>query len=221
MVFKKVKNQKGVSLFLALVIMTIFLSMGLGLTAILMSQREVIRGIDYSVIALGAADTGAERAIFLDVMCTDSAFCLNNQDICDYDICSGVDPGYSPFGDLDESGASFDVEVTVNCGVKSIKSTGSYQKVKRAFEIGYGVTLADIYLNSASGKTCTQICDAMYCNCTGMGVDAQANDDNYYEYGAGPCTLVWPADCSANMVDESEFCYGNAAKWTHCKCEAF
>jgi len=45
----KFEKQKGVSLFLALVIMTIFLSMGAGLGVILIKQKESIRGMSSSL----------------------------------------------------------------------------------------------------------------------------------------------------------------------------
>jgi Tfp pilus assembly protein PilX len=56
-------RQKGVSLYLALLIMAVILSIGLGVSAILLGQIKVIRGMGDSVVAFYAADTGIERAL--------------------------------------------------------------------------------------------------------------------------------------------------------------
>ena len=57
------KSNRGVSLYLALLIMAILLSIGLGISAILFGQIKIIRGIGDSVVAFYAADTGIERAL--------------------------------------------------------------------------------------------------------------------------------------------------------------
>jgi len=58
------QNQKGVSLYLTLMIMTILLAIALGISSILVSQIKMIRGMGYSVIAFYAADTGIERELY-------------------------------------------------------------------------------------------------------------------------------------------------------------
>lgn len=55
--------QKGIALYLTLILLTIILTIVLGLGTILISQMKTIRGIGYSVIALYAADTGVERVL--------------------------------------------------------------------------------------------------------------------------------------------------------------
>jgi len=56
-------SQKGVALYLTLILLTVILAIVLGLGAILVSQMKTIRGIGYSVVALYAADTGVERVL--------------------------------------------------------------------------------------------------------------------------------------------------------------
>ena len=56
--------QGGVSLFLTIIIMTILLSVGLGITTILLGQLRMIGGIGDSVIAFYAADTGVEHILY-------------------------------------------------------------------------------------------------------------------------------------------------------------
>lgn len=56
--------QKGVSLYLALMIIAILLSIILGLSTILISQIRVIKGMGDSVTAFCAAETGIERVLY-------------------------------------------------------------------------------------------------------------------------------------------------------------
>jgi len=63
----KRKNEKGVALYLAVVVMLVVLAVVVGISAILAKQLKTIRGLDYSVKALYAADSGLER-VLLDIM---------------------------------------------------------------------------------------------------------------------------------------------------------
>lgn len=57
------KSQKGIALYLSIVILAIILAMVLGLGAILFSQIKTIRGMGSSVVALYAADAGIEEVL--------------------------------------------------------------------------------------------------------------------------------------------------------------
>ena len=62
-------SQKGVSLYLAVIIMLILLAIALGVSTILVGQIKTIRGMGNSVSAFYAADTGIEtelKKIFKD-----------------------------------------------------------------------------------------------------------------------------------------------------------
>jgi hypothetical protein len=62
---KKNQNlQKGTALFLAVVILGVMLAIALGISTILVSQIRVFRGMENSVQAFFAADTGIERNLF-------------------------------------------------------------------------------------------------------------------------------------------------------------
>lgn len=56
-------NKRGVSLYIAIAIMAILLASVLGIGAILLSQFKAMRGVENSVIAFYAADSGIERAL--------------------------------------------------------------------------------------------------------------------------------------------------------------
>jgi len=64
---KERKYQKGISLFLAISLMTVLLGIVLGTCAILLSQFKVTAGMEDSVTALYAADTGIEK-VLMDVI---------------------------------------------------------------------------------------------------------------------------------------------------------
>jgi len=59
-----INNSKGVSIYLSLMIMVILLAIGLGISAIVVSQMKMLTGMGDSVIAIYAADTGVERVLY-------------------------------------------------------------------------------------------------------------------------------------------------------------
>lgn len=61
--------QKGETLFITLVIMTIFLAIGLGISTIIISQFKMIGEMGYSVKAFYAADSGIERISYENKLC--------------------------------------------------------------------------------------------------------------------------------------------------------
>ena len=145
-------SQKGVSLFLTIIILSIILSIVLGLSTILVGQIKTIRVIGHSVVALYTADSGIEQTLkaVLDHMA----------------LGSSLDPTYSGFVDLDgdsletSNDASYKAEV-VCCGPPAgpicyynagnvcpitvntdcvasyfcMRSVGTYKNTKRAIEI--------------------------------------------------------------------------------------
>jgi len=125
----KIQNfEKGVSLYLALMITAVLLAIGLGISTIIISQMKMIRGMEYSVIALHAADTGIERALyglykegatfpFAYSGCID----LNGNAFCDPE-----EPTYSVDG----------IAPGPNCTASNycLKSVGTYKETRRAIE---------------------------------------------------------------------------------------
>jgi len=63
--------QRGVSIFIVIVVMSVLLGIALGLNAIFVRQLKNLRGIGDSVIALYAADAGIERILRVDICMTD------------------------------------------------------------------------------------------------------------------------------------------------------
>jgi len=142
-------SQKGISLLFIVLITSLILSIGLGISALLVQEMRMMGEIGYSVIAFYAADSGIEAAVY---------------DLYTSSTSSPPSPYHS--GDLD--GAHYDTEAeccdpsSVDCSLEvstttpsgcplgadyinpncnalnyCLKSAGSYQKVKRAIEIKY------------------------------------------------------------------------------------
>jgi hypothetical protein len=85
-------SQKGVSLYLAVVLMTMLLAMVLGISALLLKQLQTIAGMEDSVVALYAADSGIEK-VLIDV------------------IGNRIDPPQDHYSATLDNQASYDVEV--------------------------------------------------------------------------------------------------------------
>jgi len=58
------KLEEGVSIYLSLMIMTILLAIGLGISTIIVSQMKMFKEIGDSVIAIHASDTGIEKVLY-------------------------------------------------------------------------------------------------------------------------------------------------------------
>jgi len=123
----KSKFQKGVSLYLVLMTMSIFLALALGISVISFSQLKMARTIGYSVTAFYASDAGIERTL--------------------YEISQGAPVGshYEDYLDLnqngtqDENDSSYiaDIIAGADCSAPTycIKSIGIYKDTKRAIRI--------------------------------------------------------------------------------------
>lgn len=116
-------NKKGVSLYLALVIMAILFSISLMASTILLGQIRMIKGMGDSVIAFYAADTGIEKTLLYR-----------------------EDPMLTPGQDIEvvlDNGATYKITVfstgAMGCNAENscIQSIGSYKDTKRAIEVEY------------------------------------------------------------------------------------
>ena len=57
------KHETGSALYLTIVIMALLLAIALGLSAIIVGQLRLIRGMGYSVVAFYTADAGIEKTL--------------------------------------------------------------------------------------------------------------------------------------------------------------
>ena len=109
--------EKGVSLYLAFMMMTVLLVIAFGMSAILFGQMKIIGGMGNSVIAFYAADTGIERALY-----------------------ENATPTQTFSGSI--GGASYNVSVispgSDNCPSNvnyCVKSIGIYKETRRAIQV--------------------------------------------------------------------------------------
>jgi hypothetical protein len=57
-------TEKGTILYFSVLILSILFTLSIGLSLIIFTRMRIQREIGYSVIALSAADTGVERALY-------------------------------------------------------------------------------------------------------------------------------------------------------------
>lgn len=126
--------KKGVSLYVALLVLSVLISIALGLNTIVINQLKMVREFGNSVIALHAADSGVETALF-----------------CLYHPEAGC-PHCAPSSPLDFTcsttlgEATFEARVrpagTTECPSPTFEfyciiSTGRYKETSRAISAGY------------------------------------------------------------------------------------
>ena len=111
-------HQKGISLYFAVLIMGILLSIGLTISVISVGQMRLAKGMGDSVIAFYAADTGIEKVLLNRASPTSISGTLEN-------------------------GASYTVTVyspgTEGCIADNycLRSVGIYRGIRRAIEVEY------------------------------------------------------------------------------------
>lgn len=123
-------RNRGVSLYIAIVIMAILLAIVLGISAILVGQIKMIREMENSVIAFYAADTGIEW--ILQYREDPREFPIGNRPA---NSCTESNP--CPLGQ-----AEYYVEAEAsgwNCTANNfcIRSVGVYKETTRAIEVSY------------------------------------------------------------------------------------
>ncbi len=133
----KITNSRGVSLLFIVLIMSVILAVGLGVSGILIQQTKISEEIGDSVVSFYAADTGVEQELYdlyklpEDNHLSSYVGTLNvMSNSVSYDVAAKCSTTTDCF-------VGFPVDET--CGGLNfcIKSVGSYQKTKRAIEIKY------------------------------------------------------------------------------------
>ncbi len=133
------KNEKGISILLAVLILSILLAIALGISHFVAQQTKMMREVGYSVKSFYAADSGIEEVLYTEtiplgpIMVNGSSyeiFC----ECCDRDIkpdCPNSNPdcpGNCPPATVDSAC------VAPNYCVKSI---GNHQGYRRAIQVDY------------------------------------------------------------------------------------
>ncbi len=109
-------NQKGVSLYLAIMIMSILSAVSLGLISMSISGIKIAKGLENSVISFYVANTGIERSLY------------ERRKQGETGIVSDT---------LLEGEAGYNVSVVVDGEETTIKSVGTYRNSQRAIKVNY------------------------------------------------------------------------------------
>ncbi|MSU60552.1 MAG: hypothetical protein EXS52_01390 [Candidatus Staskawiczbacteria bacterium] len=130
-------SQKGASLIVIFLIMTIMLAIVLSISVILSSQIKMISNMGNAVSSFYSAQTGLEEALYFEgklagtcKVCTicESADC----DSCRYkDTAIGCEVDYS--ANFDER--RYKVNMKLNAGIINITSKGDYKDTSRSINI--------------------------------------------------------------------------------------
>lgn len=106
-------NQKGITLLLTVIIISIVMSIAILISNIVITQLKLAGDISDSVAAIYAADSGVEWQLYK------------------------IRQGASVASPNMSNGATVSVTVTGNFPNFTIKSLGSYRAVKRQFEVSF------------------------------------------------------------------------------------
>ena len=129
--------ERGVSLFFAVLIMSVILAIGAGISTILIQEIRMTGEIGHSVVAFYAADSGIEQQLYnfykmatTTYQASSTAELINGSS---YEVNTKCRK--EPIVCYTELG----FETDGNCDAKNycIKSIGSYGKTKRAIEANY------------------------------------------------------------------------------------
>ena len=133
----KKEYQKGVSLYLAIVVMALLLTIIIGVSAILTKQIKAISGMENSVLALYAADAGVEVAlkdVFTDLNSVQENYSLTLANNAEYNVtvaCCGA----GPCPGICSPSISSPPDPNCSAYYYCIKSVGSFHGVRRALYI--------------------------------------------------------------------------------------
>jgi hypothetical protein len=139
-------TKKGVSIYLALVVMLVLIAIGLGITMIIVFQLRILKGVGDSVVAFYAADSGMEHSLYnrRNIEGETGAVSGNLSNNAAYVVT------YEPLGSDDYW-----------------KSVGSFSNVKRAIEISIPTTLDFVLTSECDGFSPCTIVD--FCRNGGWG----------------------------------------------------
>ncbi len=137
--FNNRHNQRGVSLYIAFMVLTVLLSLALGISTILIGQIRVLRGVGHSVLAFAAAETGVERVLEIDAV-----FCTTYETPEERIACIEDALAAMPASEFQLSnGATFEVAIegALEGGCPAgknycIRSSGLYVEARRAIRAG-------------------------------------------------------------------------------------
>ncbi len=121
------KAQQGISLFFALIALSILVSISLGLSSFLFRQIKLSREAEESIIAFYAADTGMER-VLLNPEAFYSGFLPNNASFSVNIVCAH---------DFATCPSTFTTDPNCEAPRFCIKSKGVFERTQRMLQVKY------------------------------------------------------------------------------------
>jgi hypothetical protein len=134
-------SQKAVSLYYAVIITSLLLSIAFGLTTILVGQIKISKEMGDSTIAFFAADNGIEKILYLDTTCSKAnctstvpfgSLCQEQMNLAGTTTCIGL-YNYST-STLLNNGSEYLAIATTTLEETIFKSKGVYKSIQRAIE---------------------------------------------------------------------------------------
>jgi len=124
---KKLKSQKGLSIYLVILILSVILTISFGLSIILITQTKITREIKKSIVALYAADSGIEHTLYnIYILGTDPPTTSSS-------IFLGKRWSYA----VKISSSTVNISPTDTFTLYQIKSLGAFDGIQRAIESSY------------------------------------------------------------------------------------
>jgi hypothetical protein len=116
------RSEKGVSLYMTIVMMAVLFTMVLGVTIIIIRGLDILKGASDSIKAFHAADTGVERALYNIRVNNDCS------PICGTPCTIGGDSNWT-----------YSLDYTGGCSASSISisAKGTYYGSQRKIEVSY------------------------------------------------------------------------------------
>ncbi len=157
----KANCQRGVSLIITFLIMTVIIAIVLSISSILFNEIKIIGDIGNSVLAFHAADTGIEKTLYFDRkqipvggsrgFCNTCTACVNTTNDCNNCTLTGSNCGLTTCTNCQLTynaaflGKTYSVSATVSPNIANpllsdliINSTGLYKGVTR--QVNYSNT---------------------------------------------------------------------------------
>lgn len=121
--------ERGVTIYLSLMVMAILLAIGLGLSTIIIGQMKMVKEMGDSVIAIFAADTGIERVLY--------AISINDLQPQYSDQVGNASYNATLVCGKDFNNCPSPLTKDPNClaSFYCLKSIGNYRGTKRAIEV--------------------------------------------------------------------------------------
>jgi hypothetical protein len=130
------KKQKGLSLLFVILITSVILGIGLGVSTIILQQAKMMGEIGYSINSFYAADSGTERQLYALYKETDTrqdnySYTLNNSAFYNVNAKCSKTSGTSTCYE------GFEKDQTCFATYYCINSVGTFEEINRAIEIEY------------------------------------------------------------------------------------